>query len=228
MPLIVGLLVWGTNLPAPRKHVQIPANPKSANVQWDRRQAIVTARDEAVDRITHFNDLLVAIGSVQLGILAYIAGLVFKEGDEDPIRRKRLFFWLVIVLLGTTAAAYLHVWKLTVSHSIYVVQLEAELERGLRPLADTFHIASNPQVRTAEHFSLLKDLSLSAHYTLGLVAMYPVVLLLVAIFAFGRRLDVAPDLYGVLIIGFIALAFFFFFPHLKEFRALTEAVHLAP
>ncbi len=219
VPLCVRFFLFGPLPPEDRTDYWVTKS--SQQQDWDRNLAVREARSEAIARITHLDALLVGIGSVQLGIMAYIGGLLF--GKETEIRRKRLFFFLIAMLLSATSSAYLHVWNIGNSYAIYATRLEQELAHGLRPMCDVFQIANDPLVANNFRFPVV-----AAGATVSLIATYPVFLLIVALVSFGRRLDVSTDVVIALAACIVGMAVFYSAPGLTEFTGLSRMVHDMP
>jgi hypothetical protein len=72
----------------------------------DQQQWLIDARHEVIQRMSHFEQLLVAIGSVELGILSYMAGVVISNVPQfkSPIA----FYTITSFLTFVTTVAYLH------------------------------------------------------------------------------------------------------------------------
>lgn len=179
----------------------------------------IELRKSVMDRLQHFEQLFVAIGSVELGILAYIGGVTL--GTVPDIQRPQLMFGLITSLFACTTMAYLHTWNIYMSYGSFMTRLEiVGLHQGLRPLSDVFYAAINPNIPP-----LLKPAVLTARGTIEAVAIYPVVVLFVAVFAFGRRLGIDSDIIYGLIVVTIGLAILYILPGLLDFFQWVNYAH---
>jgi uncharacterized membrane protein YkgB len=85
------------------------------------RELVVEARKEAMERATSLEEILVALGSFELGIVAYVAGVVL--GTDARIERPGLFFGLFTALTFITTVTYLHTLRVYLGYGAYSVQL---------------------------------------------------------------------------------------------------------
>lgn len=185
------------------------------------REMVVAARDEAMARSTSFEQLLVALGSLELGIVAYVAGVVL--GKDAKIDRPRLFFGLFAALTFITTVTYLHTLRVYLGYGAYAVQLEmSKLEPGLRPTSHVFAWASSPNVPAV----LSPAVALAG--SLEIVSLYPVFILAAAIVAFGRRLEIAWDWVVGLALAAFGWAFMYTFPSMIEFIQLVQRCNAGP
>jgi hypothetical protein len=181
----------------------------------------VHARDEAMARSTSFEQLLVALGSFELGIVAYVAGVVL--GKDARIERPRLFFGLFAALTFVTTVTYLHTLRIYLGYGAYAVQLEmAKFEVGVRPTSHVFGWANSPHVPTGLRWAS----TLAGSFEI--ISMYPVFILAAAIVAFGRRLRVAWDSVLGLVVLTFGWAFLYTFPSMSEFMRLVQLAEAAP
>jgi hypothetical protein len=184
-------------------------------------EEMAVARKEAIDRSTSFEQLLVALGSFELGIVAYVAGVVF--GKDARIGHPRLFFSLFTSLTFITTVTYLHTFRIYLGYGAYAVQLEmAGMEASLRPTTRVFTWSSSPNVPPI----LSPVVALAG--SLEIVSLFPVFILTTAIIAFGRRLQVEWDWVVSLALLCFGWAFLYAFPSMIEFILLVRAANAAP
>ena len=65
------------------------------------KETMLAARREAMERSSHFETLLVALGSFELGVLAYVGSVMIQKplrDIQDYVANRPLFFSLVCVL----------------------------------------------------------------------------------------------------------------------------------
>lgn len=185
------------------------------------REMVVAARDEAIVRSTAFEQLLVALGSFELGIVAYFAGVILAK--DTRIQRPRIFFGLLTAMTFITTVTYLHTLRIYLGYGAYAVQLElAHLEPGLRPTIHVFTWSTSPNVPNV----LAPAVSLAG--SLEVISLYPVFILIAAIVAFGPRLKVPLDVVVGLALLAFGWAFLYTFPSMIEFISLVRLGDSAP
>lgn len=199
----------------------LQANPRQVQLT-DKcdRQLIKEALDEASKRSIYYEQLIVAIGSIELGILAYIAGIILTRDNQN--KPSRLFYYLATALLFATSGAYLHAWKIYMAYGVYLVGLESQYypEPALRPIATTFALASKANIDNTT-FSFL---SRGVYGTMALAAMYPVFLMIAAVVAFGKRLKVDTKVITILFVVVLWTFTIYVAPTLIEFfKAASDA-----
>lgn len=144
-----------------------------------------SVRTEVRERVSHFEQLLVAIGSVQLGIMAFIVTVVF--GKDFKSKFPKQFFWISIGIIGATALAYLHSFQVYVGYSLYSIKLENFIfQESLRPLTEVHDHLSNPNLHP-----FISTIALTTTSTLYFIGFYPVFLLIGAIIGFGKPLNIS-------------------------------------
>jgi len=181
---------------------------------------LVDARKEAVERSTHFEQLLVALGSFELSIVAYITGVVL--GKEARIQNPRLFYGLFTVLTCVTTVTYLHTFRVYCAYSLYIAQLEQLITKpGLRTMTQVFYLAMNPNVPKNTVLPIVTGLAGS----LELIALYPVVVFCAAAVAFARRLEMGWDVAIAVVICALGWSFLYAYPGMEEFVRLSALVH---
>lgn len=187
----------------------------SIEVRDDNKQWLVEARHEVIGRMSHFEQLLVAIGSVELGIVSYMAGVVISEGDG--VRSPLTFYTIMSVLTFITTVAYLHTFKIYMAYSTYCVQLEiAGIGRGLRTTSEVFFLAQNAAVsRWIKPF-------ISAAASIQAVALFPVFILMCALVGFGVHFCVDPRAYWSLVGILGSWAAIYIGPSFVEFMMLVN------
>ena len=202
------------------RHIQdIPDLTELISISTANLDSAKELRNSVMERMQHFEQLFVAIGSVELGILAYIGGVIL--GTDPNIQRPRLLFGLTTTLFFCTTVAYLHTWNIYMSYGSFVTRLEMVLlHQGLRPLSDVFYGATNPNIP-----SVLKPAVLTARGTIEAIAIYPVVILFVAVFGFGRRLGIKSDVIYALLIVIFGLAIIYICPGAMDFFQWVEYAH---
>src|SRR6266850_1040457 len=75
---------------------------------------IAAARKETMERSSHFEELLVAIGSIQLGIMAFMGTMLLGRDFKAP--RPKPLFALAMILVSMTAFAYLHTFNIYMAY----------------------------------------------------------------------------------------------------------------
>lgn len=178
---------------------------------------LVEARNEAMQRSTHFEQLMVALGSFELGILAYLGGILIR--GKSYISRPKLFFYLSILLLAATTGAYMHVWRIYISYGIYAVKLELlGLHPILRVTTEVFNHASKPNLDSTSFFL---QLPANASTSISIVSFYPIFVLSAAILAFGKRFGIKDDTIVSMMIVVLTASIIYVFPDLFEFTKLV-------
>lgn len=174
---ILALLVIIVSLRAKYHLLDMRSSPKE-------EETAVIARREAMGRATQFERHLITIGSVELAILAYVAGYVLRE--DTVVHNEYLFYAIATMLFFAVTVAYLHAWKLYMAYGAYCIRLEiAAMGMGSRMLSQVFHAAQNPPMP-----KWLKPF-VGAATSIQVVALFPVLILLAVIVAFGARFDVS-------------------------------------
>jgi hypothetical protein len=187
----------------------------SAEITEGIREDVLSARSEVIERLSHFERLMVAIGTIEFGILAYVGSVVVRNGLD--VDHPKLLFVLIAVLFFVVTVAYLHIWKVYMSYATYAVQLELlTLERGVRIVTEVFALAQEPHVPKK-----VKPV-VKAAYSMQLVSMFPVFLLAVAIIGFGTKFGLTkPEIIGITVFVF-SWALMYVFPCIIEFTKLIE------
>jgi hypothetical protein len=160
----------------------------------DDKAALLFTYERNLERVSHYEDMLVTIGTVSLAILAAVGGLVFtKDFQDGPIppsgelpeagsrdaagnaHNNRIYVGILTVTLLTTVA-YTHVFRYYSMCYAYASELEMRLS------ADT-------RLRMAS--SIWADVSSGAMppagIMFGFMGLYSVAVSTAVIFLFGRR-----------------------------------------
>lgn len=158
------------------------------------KAALLFTYERNLERVSHYEDMLVTIGTVSLAILAAVGGLVFTKdfqdgalppgGDlPDTVSREaagnghnnRIYLGILIVTLLTTVA-YTHVFRYFSMCYAYASELEMRL-------------SADPRLRMAS--SVWADVSSGAFPPAGVMfafmGLYSVAVSTAVVFLFGRR-----------------------------------------
>ena len=205
---LLAVVTVATSLREPPRLLHISPPPED-------EQILLAARKEAIDRSSHFEQLMVAIGGVELSILAYVAGFVVST--QTQLQHERHFFTLATVLFFVTTVAYLHTWKVYMAYGAYCVQLEiAGVGRGLRVTSQVFHLAQNPAIPPWIRPFVGAVSSIQA------VALYPVFVLIAVIVGFGTRFQISGQVIAALSVLVLAWSVVYAVPTFVEFLKLVN------
>ena len=185
-------------------------------------QQIDAARSEAVDRGSHFETLLATVGSLQLGIAAYLSKF-HSTPHPDHLQRSVLLALLILIAAGI---AYLHIWKLYLSYLAYAVYLEI-LYRPfgiLRATSTVFLGAQTPVSRTRSCFFC--ELSRVSHLTIHAVTIFPATIVVATYFVLYPNTR-ASFVYFLMAIT-LALAYVTVSPPLQKFLHLVSVATETP
>jgi hypothetical protein len=178
--------------------------------------------DEANKRSEYYEGIVVTVGSIELAILAYMAGIILSKGVS--VEHRRVFFWIATVLLSATTAAYLHAWRIYMAYGINIVNLEwlYYTDAPLRTVTRTLALAAEPNL--GDSASVLTSFTKLARvtYTMLLSSSYPVVLLGAGVIGFGSRCRINPKIIVVLLSVLVSLSVIYAWPDVIEFFRVAE------
>jgi len=169
----------------------------------------------AADRFGQFEGHLVTLGTLQLGVLAVLAGMLFKE--EIKLERKGLLFWVIMAVLGITALAYLHCAKVMMAYASYLVHLERFV-----PTSPTQVMTEAWRYALQANALPLVGMASGGLTTLVMVLVYPTVPLLAAIWGFGTHLGRPRRTLHRLTVAAIAVPVLFVWPDVVGFLQVLK------
>lgn len=194
---------------------RLPPRLLSQETVKSNTEGILKARAEALERMSHFERLMVAIGTIQFGILAYVGGRIANQ--NVPEGEATVLFILINILFFIVTVAYLHIWKVYMGYSIYTAQLEIHaLDHDLRITAKVFGLAQDPQV------PCWTKLLVKAASSLQIVSMFPVFILTVAIVGFGIKFDIPWQAICAIAMMVLAWTILYVSPSIIEFANLVD------
>ncbi|MBD3339558.1 MAG: hypothetical protein GF353_10640 [Candidatus Lokiarchaeota archaeon] len=181
----------------------------------ERSSALWDIKNKAIDKCSHFERLLVGIGSFEVGIMGYVASVVFFK--DTKIENANTFYILIILLLYVTTVAYLHTWKIYIAYSSYCVRLEILSEKHeLRLISEVFYSAQNPPVS-----KWIKPV-VSCANSIQLIVFFPVLVLIAAVVGFGLKFGLPGKIILAIVIIIIGFSVIYTAPSIIEFFKLVK------
>lgn len=182
--------------------------------------------ERVLDRIQHFENMLVTIGTVSLAILAAVSGLVFTKDftpaavaraetsmseDDEQAQNDRTYRGIVILTLLTTVA-YTHVFRYYCLTFAYACELEMRL--------------AATDVRARMSSSIWHDMSAGAvpwaGVTFSFVGLYSVAISVAMIVLFGSRFRQSWGSQVVVLVFVTLAALIYVVPPVSHYLSMVE------
>jgi hypothetical protein len=174
------VLVAAASLPVPPKPSRLFTDAEKVSLAGE----IADTRKALGESLAHDEELLVTIISLQFGIVAFAATMIF--GKDFPTEGPRELFGILLLLTIILCVVYLHLYKGYIGSYVYALKLEENLPSGLRSYQEIYRRLENDSLNPLRHL-------VSLDTTFFFASFLPVYVVIITAIGFGRKLRISRD-----------------------------------